>query len=384
MEIEKYGAKNREGSPHTVVAFLNSRSSVFAGVLRETNMLLEKHWSISFEALELVSLNTESCYLSSFREIGGDLCLEICYNARESLAYHSPVADDPDDLKSIDIILDHHAEPCYSRYNLKTGQTTFVILDSQPSFRTQVSALEEAVKSPSPRLHPFTLHIAVIFHALSLGTSRMENVLKRLLAIEKRLLEGSLFEITESDQFSKYTQILHEMSRSLITLESRTERIVANIENLLSDHEKILKVVSAGNGKGMFPLDLKAHERIGDGLRCLKDRCFDRARRARNLKQRVQNFITLLYNLMASRDSLTNIRIAVQSTKIAQETRRDSFSMKTIAVVTMLYLPATFVSSVFGTNFFAATGDGLGLTTITLGVWVWAVRGGRERRREEE
>jgi Mg2+ and Co2+ transporter CorA len=109
-----------------------------------------------------------------------------------------------------------------------------------------------------------------------------------------------------------------------------------------------------------------------------------------------------LYNLMASRDSLTNIRIAVQSTKIAQETRRDSFAMKTIAVLTMLYLPATFVSSVFGTNFFAATGDGpgrstvvsrnwwvgavvaVGLTTVTLGVWVWAVRGGRERRREEE
>ena len=109
---------------------------------------------------------------------------------------------------------------------------------------------------------------------------------------------------------------------------------------------------------------------------------------------------------MASRDSLTNIRIATQSTKIAQETHRDSFAMKTIATLTMFYLPATFVSSVFGTNFFAMDAGGtgrpstflsrnwwvgvlaaVGLTMLTLGIWVWAVKGGSRRRKgrgEEE
>jgi hypothetical protein len=59
----------------SATSFLNSRSSVFEGVLRETNALLEQHWFVSFEAMELVSSNTDSCYLSSLREVGGDLCL---------------------------------------------------------------------------------------------------------------------------------------------------------------------------------------------------------------------------------------------------------------------------------------------------------------------
>jgi hypothetical protein len=59
----------------STVSFLNSRSSVFTGVLRETNTLIEEHWFVSLEALDLVSSNTDSCYFSNLREVGGDLCL---------------------------------------------------------------------------------------------------------------------------------------------------------------------------------------------------------------------------------------------------------------------------------------------------------------------
>jgi len=84
------------------------------------------------------------------------------------------------------------------------------------------------------------------------------------------------------------------------------------------------------------------------------------------------------------------LRIAEESTKIAHETRRDSNSMKTIATLTMLYLPATFVCSFFGTNFFALDTNGpdrpsfvvskiwwvyvvttAPLTLLTFGVWFW-------------
>jgi hypothetical protein len=59
----------------STISFLNSRSSVFTGVLRETNTLIEEHWLVSLEALDLVTSNTDSCYLSSLQEVGGDLCL---------------------------------------------------------------------------------------------------------------------------------------------------------------------------------------------------------------------------------------------------------------------------------------------------------------------
>jgi hypothetical protein len=49
-------------------------------------------------------------------------------------------------------------------------------------------------------------------------------------------------------------------------------------------------------------------------------------------------------SLAAQKDSNINKRIAEQSKQIALETRRDSEAMKTIAILTMLFLPGTFVS----------------------------------------
>lgn len=47
------------------------------------------------------------------------------------------------------------------------------------------------------------------------------------------------------------------------------------------------------------------------------------------------------------------------STVIARETRKDSSSMKTIAALTMLFLPATFIATVFGMSFFNYSDHGI-------------------------
>ena len=50
------------------------------------------------------------------------------------------------------------------------------------------------------------------------------------------------------------------------------------------------------------------------------------------------------------------------STVIASETRKDSASMKTIAALTMLFLPATFIATVFGMSFFEYSAHGLSVS----------------------
>jgi hypothetical protein len=56
-----------------------------------------------------------------------------------------------------------------------------------------------------------------------------------------------------------------------------------------------------------------------------------------------------LFNLIAQRDQHTNIAIARDSRTLAEESKRDSTSMKAIAAVTMVFLPGTFtaVSTLF-------------------------------------
>ncbi|KAK4233674.1 hypothetical protein C8A03DRAFT_38605 [Achaetomium macrosporum] len=51
-------------------------------------------------------------------------------------------------------------------------------------------------------------------------------------------------------------------------------------------------------------------------------------------------------------DGQTNIMIANNSYRVAEEARRDSASMKTIAVVTLVFLPGTFVAAIFSMSMF--------------------------------
>ena len=85
---------------------------------------------------------------------------------------------------------------------------------------------------------------------------------------------------------------------------------------------------------------------------------------------------------------------SASSTLIASETRKDSASMKTIAALTMLFLPATFLATIFGMSFFEFSADGLSVsrqwwvfvvvavpTTLILFVLWWAWTPGSEQSR---
>jgi hypothetical protein len=126
------------------------------------------------------------------------------------------------------------------------------------------------------------------------------------------------------------------------------------------------------------------------------------------VKDRATMQVAALFNIIAQNDSKVSIEIAVASRAlaienkkdqrisiaiakasraIAVESKRDSSSMKTIAAVTMLFLPGTFVASLFATPMFqwSATAGlqvqshiwvywatSIPLTLLTIGFWwVW-------------
>ena len=114
-----------------------------------------------------------------------------------------------------------------------------------------------------------------------------------------------------------------------------------------------------------------------------------------------------VFNLVNQHDSQVNATIATESANIAREARSDSSSMKTIAALTMVFLPGTYIAAIFGMNFFDySTGSihvsarwwlyvaiTVPMTVLTIGTW-WAwtyvsslarfAIWGRKRRRSAE
>jgi hypothetical protein len=55
-------------------------------------------------------------------------------------------------------------------------------------------------------------------------------------------------------------------------------------------------------------------------------------------------FLWKVYNLVAQRDSHDNKTLAEISTEIAILTKNDSYAMRTLAIMSIAFLPGTFVA----------------------------------------
>ncbi|KZM25137.1 metal ion transmembrane transporter [Ascochyta rabiei] len=102
-------------------------------------------------------------------------------------------------------------------------------------------------------------------------------------------------------------------------------------------------------------------------------------------KERLQNEIALAYNMIAQRDSQV-------MAGLGEAAKLDSGAMKTIAIVTMAFIPPTFLSAIFSMSFFSYNPElgGAGwsvsskfwvywvcaipLTSLTLAIWYWRQR----------
>ncbi|KND95085.1 hypothetical protein TOPH_00642 [Tolypocladium ophioglossoides CBS 100239] len=99
-----------------------------------------------------------------------------------------------------------------------------------------------------------------------------------------------------------------------------------------------------------------------------------------------------LYNIMSQREARLNLEIAGEQRRIAHASKRDSTAMKTISLMGALFLPGTYLASVFSMTFFNFQGGGnpmvasqlwiyfvvtIPLTAAIVGFWWWF-----DRRRE--
>ncbi|KAG9228050.1 hypothetical protein BJ875DRAFT_529145 [Amylocarpus encephaloides] len=69
--------------------------------------------------------------------------------------------------------------------------------------------------------------------------------------------------------------------------------------------------------------------------------------RATYQEKRVQALLAVVYQFMAHKEAVTNGRVARNSAIIALESKKDSSAMKAIAVLTMCFLPGTFLAAIF-------------------------------------
>ena len=98
-----------------------------------------------------------------------------------------------------------------------------------------------------------------------------------------------------------------------------------------------------------------------------------RSRQLLELIYRIEMQVKTVDNLIAQGDARANLAIAQQSRLIAIDTKRDSIAMKTIAGLTMVFLPGTFVATIFSMVFFQVEQDNKHALKVSPNWWLYVV-----------
>lgn len=113
--------------------------------------------------------------------------------------------------------------------------------------------------------------------------------------------------------------------------------------------------------------------RIRERLRDLIDEYDDFIRECDHIMEGMSLATQLDLNHIGRKDARLNENISRSSLAVAETAQRDGSLMKSIAILGMIYLPATFVCTFFSMGFFQWRGQGDGTTTVSPDLWVFGL-----------
>ncbi|KAF2107878.1 hypothetical protein BDV96DRAFT_693097 [Lophiotrema nucula] len=191
----------------------------------------------------------------------------------------------------------------------------------------------------------------------------------------------------ENIDFSTAPRELHRLTRDWHTLSQDCSDMATMFEFLRKTSRKYIKDVSAAS----WPVDKSSN--TDESFEIMGAEVENLVRWTGVYRDRTNLRINLLFHLTNQRESRTSTSIASSTAKVAEQTQRDSASMITIAAVTMLFLPGTFVSAILSTTFFEFGAEGLNVSSqwwillavsLPLTVVVFGIWGGWRRWRLEQ
>lgn len=153
---------------------------------------------------------------------------------------------------------------------------------------------------------------------------------------------------------------LHDIARHAIYVTESLDVTVRNVEHILTQHDIFVDSNSTNRTK-------EAHRAISRRLAFFQSYIGSMQQRVTSNEKRLQNEIQLAFNIVAQHDA----RVSVD---ISRATYADGATMRTIAFVTLTFLPPTFICAIFSMSFFTYDADSGWAVSNKLWVyWAFAI-----------
>lgn len=238
-----------------------------------------------------------------------------------------------------------HKHNVFLRWNKATHHTMILILDVSHHFREQLfSKLLDGVGShviPDP-----------MWFLVPLTEDLVQLQDKAVWALRTKIRNMEKARETENPNFVE----LHDIARHVIHVGETLEVASLTMSSILRQHtyyvdKKFCGARADDDNDDADALAAATSHRVHQRLCFFKDMLANLRCRAASNKERLDNEIQLTFNKVAQND-------ASHSLEIGRAARLDSKSMKYMGFATSVFLPSTFVSTLFSMSFFRFGDDG--------------------------
>ncbi|CZT23512.1 uncharacterized protein RCC_09226 [Ramularia collo-cygni] len=187
----------------------------------------------------------------------------------------------------------------------------------------------------------------------------VQDLSRQVTSAEKRIAEG-IISLEDNGDY----KLINRLNLEHVRLQRRSDfqlDLASNLLKYLEAYQRLWAVLMEGGTGYIDDMREKVEQQLRYSRQVEKD--------LQMLPRRIDNQSKAMFNIVALRDNKLNIQLAESSRKIAEEsrldnllnvklakataqmaeeTRQDSAAMKTIAVLTLTFLPGTAVASFFG------------------------------------
>ncbi|KUJ23863.1 uncharacterized protein LY89DRAFT_776084 [Mollisia scopiformis] len=195
--------------------------------------------------------------------------------------------------------------------------------------------------------HPFLLPVLLSEICLVSSENRVQLSDDRLNGLEELMGQHEWINRPVGDplklDFVTTTRALNFTSRNLGVEKMRVQGQLLCLSNLLEEVELLHKSYPCSEDTYTWMKETIANHRNTAKYLLV---------RTDYEEKRVQTQLAVVYQFMQQKDSKVNIQLAETSATIARESKKDSSAMKAIAVLTMCFLPGTFLATIFAMPLF--------------------------------
>ncbi|KAL9100232.1 MAG: hypothetical protein Q9163_004371 [Psora crenata] len=216
------------------------------------------------------------------------------------------------------------------------------MIQDRCEIRNYVTRIKER---PDLVSNPSFLHLITAYRDFELSEGAYDRMRQNAHALEGAIGQGLMFRHEYPGDLSQLdlpsiTRSLNMLATGIAAAETRVKDCLLRDEGIIEFQRRIQDAKGLNNDTERK----KKAQELRQYADWMANAWKSSLHQYECLSKNVQAQIAVVYSYTAQRENALNIEIAKDSKSIAAACKRDSSAMKSIALLTMLFLPGTFVS----------------------------------------